>query len=290
MRFKTIENKKLFLEISSEMGASIISFKEKSKNLDIFRSFPANKKISKFNSYFTGYFATVPYFGAVHENTFPLKNNYISLMKNHILEPVTIHGEGWINKWDVSKQTKNSIELVFKHNGKKNYPYAYKAKQTFKLKNKSLIISISLENIDKDFFYCGIGFHPWFNLSEFSKIHSNSFTYLKKIQKEKLIKSKMLKSNALDLNKYKIDETFLDWNGKSKLIINKNLSLIIKNKNNVNNLHVFSPPKKNFFCIEPVTNIRDAFYTKKLGKHYHGLKKLNPNKIFKAEIEFEVIG
>ena len=64
--------------------------------------------------------------------------NYISLMKNHILEPVTIHGEGWINKWDVSKQTKNSIELVFKHNGKKNYPYAYKAKQTFKLKNKSL--------------------------------------------------------------------------------------------------------------------------------------------------------
>jgi hypothetical protein len=31
MRFKTIENKKLFLEISSEMGASIISFKEKVK-------------------------------------------------------------------------------------------------------------------------------------------------------------------------------------------------------------------------------------------------------------------
>ena len=289
MIIKKIENKNLSLEVANEMGASIIHFKDKIKNVSIFRPFPKNKKISKYNSYFAGYFATVPYFGAIHKNTFLMQKKYISLPRTHILEPVTIHGEGWINKWKLAKLKKNSIELVFKHNGKKNYPYSYKATQTFKLINKSLIISLVLENIDKHPFECGIGFHPWFKLSKFSKIYSNSFVYLKKIKSNKLKKTRMLKGKVFDLNKYKIDETFLNWSGRSKLIINKDTSLIIKNKRNVCNLHIFAPPKKNFFCIEPVTNIRDAFYTKKLGKYYHGLKKLKPNNKFKAEIEFEVL-
>ena len=61
MIIKKIENKNLSLEVANEMGASIIHFKDKIKNVSIFRPFPKNKKISKYNSYFAGYFATVPY-------------------------------------------------------------------------------------------------------------------------------------------------------------------------------------------------------------------------------------
>ena len=82
------------------MGASVISFIEKNKNINIFRPYDARKKINKYNSYFSGYFVTVPYFGSIRKKTFYDYNNckYISLKKNHILEPETIHGEGWINK------------------------------------------------------------------------------------------------------------------------------------------------------------------------------------------------
>ena len=38
-------------------------------------------------------------------------------------------------------------------------------------------------------------------------------------------------------------------------------SIIIQNKKNVDNLHVYSPPKEIFF-IEPLTNYRDAYYIK----------------------------
>ena len=174
MKSNIIENKDLFLEIAPEMGASITNFKDKKKNIDIFRPFPKKKKFSRYNSYFSGYFATVPYFGAIQKNSFLKKNKYISLPRTHILEPDTIHGEGWVSKWKINKITKDSLELTFRHDGKKSYPYAYRATQLFKLFKNKLIISITIENLDKSSFECGIGFHPWFFISKFSM--SKNFT------------------------------------------------------------------------------------------------------------------
>ena len=67
------------------------------------------------------------------------------------------------------------------------------------------------------------------------------------------------------------------------------ISLEINNKKNVRNLHVYTPPNENFFCVEPVTNIRDSFYFKKFSNEYHGLKNLLKNKKFEAEIEFKLV-
>lgn len=289
MKFNTIQNQNLFLKVCPEMGASVIKFHEKKSNLDIFRPFDIKKKISKFNCYFTGYFATIPYFGAIQKKTFLNKDKYISLSKTHILEPDTIHGEGWVSKWKIKKHTKSSIELFFKHNGRKSFPHSYQTIQKFELIKNSLNITISLENLDTNSFHCGIGFHPWFNISKYSKIYSNTFTYLSQQKNNKFKKKKLLSNNFLDLNKNKIDKTFLNWNGKSKLVINKDLSLIIKNKKNIGNLHVYSPIKENFFCIEPITNISDAFLVKKSGYHSHDLISLSPKKKFQAKIAFEVL-
>ena len=52
----------------------------------------------------------------------------------------------------------------------------------FSLSKKSLKISAKLINLDKMSFQCGIGFHPWFNISDKSKIFSNSFSYIDKIK------------------------------------------------------------------------------------------------------------
>ena len=291
MTFKIIQNKNLFLKISPDMGASIINILEKNKNINIFRPFDNNKKIKKYNSYFTGYFVTVPYFGPIRKKSFYdyNKDDYISLQRNHILEQETIHGEGWISKWNINKLTKNSIELFFNHNGKIGFPCKYKAIQKFTLMKNSLIVTISIENLDKHSFDCGIGFHPWFNISKNSKIYSNSFNYLQEKKSNNFKKTKFLNKKFLDLNRYKIDKTFLNWNGKSKLIINKDVSLNIKNIKNINNLHIYSPRNEDFFCIEPVTNITDAYYLKKLGRKDHGLISLKPNKKIRAACEFEVI-
>jgi len=233
-------------------------------------------------------FATVPYFGAIHKKTFLYKKKYISLARTHPLEPDTIHGEGWVNKWQITKKTNLSIELMFIHKGKKGFPYQYKVLQKFTLNKNSLRIFVQIKNIDTSSFQCGIGFHPWFYISKSSKIYSNSFSYINNT-KNFIKKNILTRKKFLDLNEYKIDETFLKWNGKSKLIINDDISLEINNKKNVRNLHVYTPPNENFFCVEPVTNIRDSFYFKKFSNEYHGLKNLLKNKKFEAEIEFKLV-
>ena len=70
MSQKILENKKLLLEVSPNMGASILRFIDKENKKNIFRSFPVKKRQGKYNCYFSGYFATIPYFGAIHKNTF----------------------------------------------------------------------------------------------------------------------------------------------------------------------------------------------------------------------------
>ena len=169
MSLISLNNDKLFLEISPQMGASITKFKSLKSGKDIFRPFPNKKKIIRKNCYFAGYFATVPYFGEIKKKSFLYKNKYISLPKTHPLEPDTIHGEGWVSKWNVKSKSKQSSELIFNHTGKKGFPFKYQVCQKFILKNKSLFIYISILNNDKDSFDCGIGFHPWFNLHKTSK-------------------------------------------------------------------------------------------------------------------------
>ena len=285
----SLDNDHFFLEISPEMGASITKFKNIISGENIFRPLSNKKKLIKKNCYFSGYFATVPYFGAIANKTFLYKKKYVSLPKTHPLEPDTIHGEGWVNKWKIKSKSKISTELVFNHGGKKGFPFKYQVNQEFALKNKSLFINISITNIDKESFNCGIGFHPWFNITKFSRIYSNNFTYIKEYPKKVYKKKLFSRNNFLDLNKFKIDKTFIDWNGKAKLKINKDTTIEIKNKKNINNLHVYSPPNENFFCIEPVTNIGDAYMIKKYSKIYQGLKVLKPNKKFEAKVEFKLI-
>ena len=289
MSLISLGNDKLSLEISPEMGASITKFKNVKSGKDIFRPFPSWKKIIKKNCYFAGYFATVPYFGAIQKKTFLYKKKFVSLPRTHPFEPDTIHGEGWVSKWKIKSKSKTSTELLFNHDGKKGFPFRYRVNQKFSLKNKSLFISISITNIDKESFNCGIGFHPWFNIDKSSAIYSNNFTYIKEYP-EKVYKKKLFsKKNFLDLNKFKIDKTFINWSGRAILVINKDTTIEIKNKKNINNLHVYSPPNENFFCIEPVTNIGDAYTIKKYSKMYQGLKVLKVNKKFEAKIEFKLI-
>ena len=120
------------------------------------------------------------------------------------------------------------------------------------------------------------------------KFSSNNFSYIEN-NKNNFKQKKLTTAKLLNLNKYKIDKTFLNWNGKAKLILNKDISLEIINKKNINNLHVYTPPKENFFCIEPVTNVGDAFQIKKNSKEYTGLKNLKKNKNFESSVEFKLI-
>ena len=151
-------------------------------------------------------------------------------------------------------------------------------------------IRVIIKNKDNKSFDCGIGFHPWFNLDKKSKIFSNTYNYIDIDNNHKIYKKRILNNNQqFDFNKINIDETFINWNGNSKLVLNKFLTINIKNKKNVKNLHIYSPKKENFFCVEPVTNTRDSYFFKKNNINYHGLKNLKPGKTFEAAVIFKIV-
>ena len=68
-------------------------------------------------------------------------------------------------------------------------------------------IQIKIENLDNYSFECGIGFHPWFNISKISKIFINDFSYkeigLKNFNKEFII-DKMSNQKEMKINEFTI--------------------------------------------------------------------------------------
>ena len=192
----SLDNDKLFLQISPEMGASITKFKNVTSGEDIFRPLSNKKKIIKKNCYFSGYFATVPYFGAISKKTFLYKKKYVSLSKTHPLEPDTIHGEGWVSEWKIKSKSKISSELVYIHDGKKGFPFKYRVNQEFFLINKSLCINIAITNIDNESFNCGIGFCLIINPKNLKKIDKYFAKQFKPYVIGKIIKGK----NKVNLN------------------------------------------------------------------------------------------
>ena len=286
-----LENNHLYLEYNPDVGGSIFKFQVKinNKKYDVFRSYNKRKTL-KYNSYFSGYFSTIPYFGVIRKKSLLYKKKYLSLPRTHPLEPDTIHGEGWVSKWSILNNNKNSVSLKFNHDGKKSFPFKYETVQRFKLVENSLEIKVTIKNKDNNSFDCGIGFHPWFNIDRKSRIFSNTYNYLE-IDSNNCVKNKKLLKNsqAFNFNKINIDETFVNWNGNTRMILNKFIEIIIKNKKNVKNLHIYSPKNEKFFCVEPVTNIRDAYYYKKNKIRNHGLKNLKPDKTFEAAVIFKVL-
>jgi len=185
---------------------------------------------------------------------------------------------------------KSNVSLKFFHDGKKSFPYKYETIQKFRLIKNCLEIKVSIKNKDRKSFDCGVGFHPWFDLNINSRIFSNTYKYVEIDKNNKIKIKKLLKnSQSFNFNKINIDETFISWNGNTKLILNKLLTVFIKNKKNVKNLHIYSPKNENFFCVEPVTNTRDSYFFKKNNMKYHGLKNLKPGKIFEAAVIFKII-
>src|SRR4029450_13931939 len=76
------------------------------------------------------------------------------------------HGNGWRRRWDVVEQTPAgaTLELVHSAAGSSahEWPFAYRARQTFALAPNELSMTLSIVNPGDVPFPFGLGWHPFF--------------------------------------------------------------------------------------------------------------------------------
>lgn len=71
------------------------------------------------------------------------------------------HGQGFLNHWTVESRSSSELAISYEHVGA-DWPTAYRARQRFALKDRTLSIDLWLENVGERPMPGGLGLHPYF--------------------------------------------------------------------------------------------------------------------------------
>ena len=230
----------------------------------------------------TSMFPLVPYSNRIRGGYFIYWGIKRMVPKNHPVVADPLHGEGWQKQWDVVRSSTDSASLVFEHNGKNGFPFAYEAEQVFTLKDNQLIVSLTLTNKGGIPMPCGLGWHPFFPKDADTIVRfktKNVWAHESAPPREHPMKTppewqfdKGLKISGLEL-----DTCFGGFDGKAEVIWpSRNRKINITAYSDFGHVVVWSPTGENFFCVEPVTNATDAFNLASRGVAGTGIKTLDP--------------
>ena len=116
-------------------------------------------------------FPLVPFVNRIRGGCFSFRGRQVKLSPNMAGDPSPLHGQGWTSPWEVETSGDAEAVLVFNHRSGE-WPWAYEARQSFRLAEDSLELRLECRNLSDDAMPCGLGFHPYFPCSSATRIRT----------------------------------------------------------------------------------------------------------------------
>ena len=290
-----MHSKNVILEILPEKGARISSYSLKNKNniFELLRPVYIRPLINK-DSLKKASFPLVPFSNRINRGEFTFQGKKIKLPLNFYPEPHAIHGHGWEQKWEECQFNENYTILEYEY-FPDEWPFKYSARQIFELDGSNLSITMQVKNTGQTSMPAGLGLHPYFIRTPNSFINAETkkmwINNSKKIpHKLKIVPEIELLSKGLHINGFELDNIFTGWNHKAKITWPEwNLILFIETKTPVDYILIYSPSNEDFFCLEPISHITNAFNMIDRSRHSHGTQTLNPDQTLEGQVIFKPI-
>ena len=91
-------------------------------------------------------FPLVPYCNRIAEGRFEWEGRPVELPKNFAPESSSIHGLGWQQPWDVTREAGFKCALRHEHDGGEGWPWPYEAEQRVRLGRQGCAITLDVTN------------------------------------------------------------------------------------------------------------------------------------------------
>ena len=280
------------LAIMPEVGGCITRYclKNEEQVLELMR--PATQAgLSAKDPLEMGCFPWIPFSNWIHNGRFSFQEKQIKMPLNFPPEVHTIHAQGWKAPLTVYEVEENRVVIVH-HYFPDEWPFPYLARQTFELNGPSLTVTLKITNSGKTAMPDGIGLHPYFVRTPLAIItvktekmwvndSENIPLCLQSVQESECL------SQGLNVNKKALDNIFCGWNHEVLISWPEwNASLKISAEVPLDFLVIFIPEDEEYFCVEPVSHVTDAFNLMDRGDSGTGAKILLPDEILEAKISF----
>lgn len=275
--------------IEPHIGGSISSFRL--GDLDLMRSAPPGASLAKQMASFP----LVPFSNRIREGQFAVDGQNFQLKRNMDDHPHTIHGIGWQRAWDVESCHTEEVTLGLDHEpSDTDWPFRFEALQFFRLCPDRLIIDMSLTNLDHRPMPAGLGHHPYFPRPEtatLSAVLDNLWLYDDRMVPDRRVPvpTEWRFDDGLAVRSLSLDHCFDGFKGSAVISWpDKAVELLIETSATFGHLVIYTPPGKDYFCVEPASHCNDAVNLAAMGFADTGLVMLAPGESLNGQINFIV--
>tara|TARA_R110001606_G_scaffold3039_2_gene13185 strand:+ start:2397 stop:3272 length:876 start_codon:yes stop_codon:yes gene_type:complete len=253
--------------------------------LDVLRPEPASGAASALES---ACFPLVPFSNRIRNGAFMHQGQRYQLGKNWEGDAHAIHGEGWLQPWEVVEAT--GARLLLRLRGTGWWPWAYECLQEVTLGENGITLSLTLRNTDTRPMPAGLGFHPYFPCTNQTMLRFDAASAAPPMGQGSLV-SQSLDAATSFADARPVSETCLDhcyagWRGAATITQpDSGLQIEIKSVRGAQYCVVYTPADAPYFCFEPVSHCTAAFEAP--APEAAGLRLLSPGEEFALAISIE---
>lgn len=206
----------------------------------------------------------VPYSNRIANGRFSFEGETIVLPVNWPGHRHPMHGDGWAAAWQVERADGTTAELAYEHDGRAGWPFRYRARQTFRLGESSLSVTMSLANLEPRAAPGGLGLHPFFVRDPDSTLACRAagvwLADAEVLPTERVpLPASWNFAAARRVEEVALDHCFDGWDGEATIAWPaRGLALRMTATPPFRHLVVYTPPGRPFFCVEPVSHANGA--------------------------------
>lgn len=273
--------------IAPDVGGAIAAFSWRGH--DILRPTPASAyelgDVRQFASY-----PLVPFSNRVANAQLLVDTRTHALARNFGDHPHTIHGVGWQRRWHVESHEPDSARIALDHTddeaARSAWPFPFHATQSFVLTplrdGAVLTATLAIRNTGAVAFPFGLGWHPFFARDDAtllgftaSGMWSTDATCIP--VEHRAVPSADAFDPPRAIGATTLDNVFTGWNGVATIRWpRRRLQALIEADRSCAHLVVYIPSDRDYFAIEPVTHMTDAFNRAARGERDTGTRRLAP--------------
>jgi len=198
--------------------------------------------------------------------------------------PHSLHGTVWKMPWRLIDASATQAELAVTHVANEHWPFNFDATQSFELTDNALTMHMTLTNIDARTQPAGLGWHPYFPKRSRSRLHVECSQRWESDPTTQLPTRRVTQGGVDgEVRHLDFDNCFEGWRGAARV---RDEKLALKISSSLPYVVVFTPPERDYFCVEPVSHVSNAI---QMGDPAaHGLVALPAGETMEASMTIEV--
>jgi aldose 1-epimerase len=261
----TLESDRQHLQLAPALGGAVTAWGWRTPEgwTPLFRPWDGKSE----DRYTLACFPLVPWSNRITQRGFEHDDAHYPLRPNRINERYPIHGDGWLQQWEVAEREHDRIKLALTSTGYSGNPYRYRSTQNFTLLPNGLAIDLSVTHLGEGSLPYGLGLHPYFTRNEKTRLQMHTTGLWQSGDDPIPVHHTTTYPPGWDYNKPAhlegelIDNCFTGWDGKAVIQYPDRGLTITMSMADCNGYSLFyRPPDEHYFCLEPITHPIDAFH------------------------------